>query len=766
MCTIDSGEEILLSIKAKLSFSISLIVAIILTLSISIYYFSSKAEVQANLEQQVNNIAKQISVTIEASESARQSMEETMGEKLRIAAIAAKDELDPDIGKITNEQLVELSRKLGVDGITLWQRFGDDVIALKSSEPNEINLSSKTWGYWHTAFLQLFEYQNVTIPEGQKLENYWSGAFDYSTSDPKQIRKFGNYYDGTTNYMINPFGNAQVLFGFDYSIGTNAIVNKIIADQQDILEITGFDPQFFGKSPIIKIKQGIPVYDLDLRDIPFGRYTYKDINNDSINIQHALESGKAVTAKSSVKSKRVMKTFIPVTIDKTYVICVSFDHQAILKPLNRQLLMQSLISLGLVLITMIASYFIAGFMMRGLNQILHKVNAIAEGNFGEVITIRSKDEFGLLASRVDTMGSNLYSYTTQLKDAAEELRSTKQYLESFVNHTSDAIHVADLSGNVIQVNRAFEKMYGWSELEALGQPLNNVPDEYLSAQQELVATVLRGGSVTDYETVRFTKSGGLIDLSITVSPIRDELGVIVAIASISRNITSRKQAEEMIRRSEKLSVVGQIAAGVAHEVRNPLTTLRGFVQLQKQTGSMSQEHLDIMLAELDQINMIVSEFLVFAKPQANRYQPVIVQDIIRDTMLLLDSEAKLSNVQLTLRAEADLPLVIAEANQLKQVFVNVMKNGMEAMSGGGDLTVELASHTNDRIVLRFTDQGCGIAENDLLRLGEPFFTKKANGNGLGLMVSQQIIAGHKGSIIFHSKPGKGTCVEIWLPTAN
>jgi two-component system, sporulation sensor kinase E len=363
------------------------------------------------------------------------------------------------------------------------------------------------------------------------------------------------------------------------------------------------------------------------------------------------------------------------------------------------------------------------------------------------------------------MGCNLLSYTTQLKNAAEELRSTKQYLESFVNHTSDAIHVADLSGKVIQVNRAFEKMYGWSESEALGKRLSNVPDEYLCAQQELVDTVLRGGSVTDYETVRLTKTGEFIDLSITVSPIRDELGVIVAIASISRNITSRKQAEEMIRRSEKLSVVGQIAAGVAHEVRNPLTTLRGFVQLQKQNGSVSQAHLDIMLAELDQINMIVSEFLVFAKPQASRYQPVSVQDIIRDIMLLLDSEAKLSNVQFNLHAEADLPLVIAEANQLKQVFVNVMKNGMEAMTGGGELTVELARHTNDAIVLRFTDQGGGIAQDDLPRLGEPFFTKKANGNGLGLMVSHQIIAGHKGSIIFHSELGKGTCVEIVLPTS-
>lgn len=755
--------DILLSIKAKLSLSISIIVAVILALSLSIYYFSSKAEVQSSLEQQVNNIAKQISLTITASESAKQSMEDAIGEKLRLAAIAAKAQLDPDIDNVKNEQLVELSRKIGVDHITLWKRFDNDVIALKSSDPYEINMSSKTWDYWHIAFLQLFKNHNVTIPQGQKLENYWSGPFNFSTSDPKKIRKWGDYYDGTTNYMINPYVNAQVLLDFDYSIGTNSIVNKIIANQQDILEITGFDPQFFGKRPIIKMKKGIPVFNLDVRDIPFGQYTYKDQENDSIHIQNALESGQAITAKSNIMGKQVMKTFIPITIDKTYVICISFDQQAILKPLNKQLFMQSIISLCLVLVSMLASYFIAGFMLRGLNQILSKVNAIAAGDFGQLITIRSNDELGLLASRIDTMGSNLHSYTTQLQDTAEELRSTKQYLESFVNHTSDAIHVSDLSGSVIQVNKAFEKMYGWCEEEALGKPLENVPPDYLSSHYELEATVLRGGSVTDFETVRYSKSGELIDLSLTISPIRNELEAIIAIATISRNITSRKQSEEIIRRSEKLSVVGQIAAGVAHEVRNPLTTLRGFVQLQQKTGSLSQANLEVMLGELDQINMIVSEFLVFAKPQATHYQPVNILHLVSDIMMLLDSEAKMSNVQLDLLADPMLPEVIGEANQLKQVFVNIMKNGIESMSKGGMLSIKLECCRQESIIIQFIDQGCGIKEEDLMRLGEPFFTKKASGNGLGLMVSQQIIAAHKGTIVFRSQLGEGTCVEITLP---
>ncbi|WP_054025587.1 ATP-binding protein [Bacillus sp. FJAT-28004] len=753
-----------MSIKAKLSFSISVIVAVILILSTLLYYFTTKKEAEANLEAQFTNIAKQISITVEASENARQYMENTLGDKLRIASLAAKAELDPDIKNVTNKQLVKLSAQLGVDHITLWQRFGNDVIAMRSSDPNEINLSSKTWDYWHVAFLQLFDKHEVDIVQGQKLKNFWSGPFNFSTSDPSEIRKWGSYYDGSTNYMINPYVNAQVLLDFDYTIGTDAIVNKIIADQSDILEVTGFDLEFYGKDKIIKYKQGIPVYNLDVRAIPFGDYNYQDQPNDFLNIQQVSKTGKALTVKRNINGVPVIKNFIPIKkMNKNYVFSVVFDQKAIQKPVNQLLIMQFVISLGLVFITLIASYFIAGFMLRGLNQVMRKVNAIASGDFGEVITIRSEDELGLLASRVDTMGSNLNHYTTQLKAAAEELQSTKQYLESFVNHTSDAIHVTDLEGHVIQVNIAFEKMYGWNQEEVLGIPLDNVPRDYLSSHKELEATVLRGGSVTDYETVRYTKSGNLIDLSITISPIRDELGTIIAIATISRNITSRKQTEEIIRRSEKLSVVGQIAAGVAHEVRNPLTTLRGFVQLHKQTGSLSPAHLEIMLNELDQINMIVSEFLVFAKPQATSYQPVNIIRLVGDIMMLLDSEAKMSNVQLALLAEAELPEVIGEANQLKQVFVNIMKNGIESMTGGGVLTVKVECAANDEIILQFIDQGCGIAESDLQRLGEPFFTKKTSGNGLGLMVSQQIIAAHKGTIVFHSELGSGTCVEITLP---
>ncbi|RIE03172.1 PAS domain S-box protein [Cohnella faecalis] len=710
-------------------------------------------------------IAKQIGTSLQASEKSRRFMEDTIGERLRAAAIAIQNELDPRIDQVRNEQLVLLSRKLGVDQITLWKRTADNIIPVKSSDPSEINdTGAKSWDYWYTAFTQLFELQPVTVSQGQKLTNFWAGPIQYASSNPDQINKWGYYYDGTTDYIINPYINAQTFIDFENNIGTNALVRNLLADNPDILGITGFDPEFFGMPPIIKMKKGKLVRNLDVRDIAFGEYTFRDLENDINNVRYTAKTGEMLTTTEYLNGKHVMKSFISLGAQTKFVVGVSFDLKAIEKSLNHQLFLHSTISLGLVLAAWLASYIIAGFLIRPLRQILRNVNEIAQGKFDKRMAIRSHDELGLLSSRVNTMARNLQTYTGQLKESAAELKSTKEYLESFVNQTWDAIHVTDLHGQVIQINHAFEKMYGWSAEEALNKPQQDIPDDLLREYEDIRGRVLRGESVADHETVRRKKDGQSIDVSITVSPIRNEAGEIVSIAEISRNITARKETEEVIRRSEKLSVVGQLAAGVAHEIRNPLTTLRGFVQLHQKKGSLSDIHLDVMLSELDRINFIVSEFLVLAKPQVSHFQPGYLQHILHDIIMLLDSQASLSNVRFETKFALKVPSLICDTNQLKQVFVNIMKNSIEAMPNGGTITIEL-NHIPDEqaAAIRIIDNGCGIPEDELPRLGEPFFTKKPSGNGLGLMVCQRIIANHKGHILVSSRLGKGTCVEIWLP---
>ncbi|MBB6691493.1 PAS domain S-box protein [Cohnella xylanilytica] len=716
----------------------------------------------------MNVIAKQVGATVEATQQSRRYMEESSGVMLRNAAIAAKERLSPRIDRVTNEELARLSKELGVGHITLWVRKTDgDIVAAKSSDPEELGQSSRTWDYWFTAFNQLFDDRKVTIPQGQKLDHFWSGPINFATSNPEHINKWGYYYDGTTDYIINPFIDAQQFLDYEKTAGTEAVIAKIMRDNKDVLDITGFDPRYFGKEKIIKYKKGKPVYNLDVRDVVFGSYRYSDPSDGSYILQ-AAESGETIAVQKKIGGTRVLKSFIPVSgPDLSYVIGFSFNGESLRSQVNRQLVLQVIISSTLLAAALVASYLLAGFMLRPVNRILATVNEIAVGRFGSKLEIRSKDELGLLSSRINAMGDSLQHYTSRLKESAEELRSTKQYLESFVNHTSDAIHVSDLEGRVTQVNRAFETMYGWSEEEILGKALRNVPEELEKEFGDVWDTVLAGGAVADLETVRYAKDGKPFDVSLTVSSIRDEAERIVAVATISRNITARKQTEEMLRRSEKLSVVGQLAAGVAHEIRNPLTTLRGFVQLQQQQGSIPPAYLQIMLSELDRINYIVSELLIFAKPQADRFRLAPIADIIRDIVLLLDSQARMNNVRIETRFSEELPDIRCEVNQLKQVFLNVLKNGMEAMPDGGVLFVEAYRAPRDGgVVVRVTDQGEGIPEEHLARLGEPFFSTKESGNGLGLMVSQQIISNHKGTMRFESKLGEGTTVELRLPSGS
>ncbi|XEC95230.1 ATP-binding protein [Paenibacillus tarimensis] len=757
-----------MSIKLKLSLFISLIVAVVLTLNISFYYISSRNEMLANAEQQSEVIARQIGATVEVSEQAKRHIEDSLGSMLRMAAIAAKHQLPNDIDEVSNEQLADISEQLGIDHITLWKRTQDDIVALKSSEPDEINLSAKSWDYWYTAFNQLFDRVPVTVERGQKLPDYWSGPYNYATSNPNVINKWGDYYDGTTNYMINPYVNADILLDFERLAGTDALVGKLLKDNENVLEITGFDPEFFGKEPILKLKKGKLVYNLDVRAVTFGQYDYKNEADDMKQIVAAAETDNMTTIRAEINGTRVLKSFIPMTIgsNKTYVIGITMDRAFIDQMLYRQLLLHSLISFSLIVITLFSSYFISGILMRPINHVLLKVNEIAAGNFGERITVANpKDELGHLAGSVNSMSDNLNLYMNQLKESAEELRSTKEYLESFISHTSDAIFVTDLKGNLMQANKAFEFMYGWRYAEAQGQPLPMVPETHAEEAEQHVHSIMKGETIADYETIRRTKDGRMIDVSLTISPIRDGEGSIIAIASISRNITLRKQTEEIMRRSEKLSVVGQLAAGVAHEVRNPLTTLKGFLQLHKIKGTLTDEHLDVMMNELDHINFIVSEFLVLAKPQVQSIQPINIRELINNLMILLDSQATLAGIVVDTDFVDDIPNITGDSNQLKQVFVNIMKNAMEAMPHGGTIRIRVFRNDRYQVVIQFIDQGIGMTEEELLRIGEPFYTMKETGTGLGLMVCQQIMNHHKGHIHISSRPGTGTTVEVVFPSS-
>ncbi|MFD0670569.1 PAS domain S-box protein [Cohnella sp. GCM10027633] len=231
---------------------------------------------------------------------------------------------------------------------------------------------------------------------------------------------------------------------------------------------------------------------------------------------------------------------------------------------------------------------------------------------------------------------------------------------------------------------------------------------------------------------------------------------------VIRDLTDRKRAEELVRRSEKLSVAGELAAGVAHEIRNPLTALRGFMQLLK---AKNTDYVDIMLMEIDRISYIVNEFIGMAKPQALNFISCDLTQLIESVITFMQPQALLFSVQMELAIGSDVgsTVIECEPNQIKQVYMNVLKNAIESMPRGGSVSISIMEGADGHLLTRIVDQGVGIPEERLGKIGEPFFSLKESGTGLGLMVCNKIVEAHRGKLRISSTVGVGTTIEVSLP---
>ncbi|MDR7002424.1 ATP-binding protein [Neobacillus niacini] len=218
-----------------------------------------------------------------------------------------------------------------------------------------------------------------------------------------------------------------------------------------------------------------------------------------------------------------------------------------------------------------------------------------------------------------------------------------------------------------------------------------------------------------------------------------------------------------LRQKEKLAVIGQMAAAIGHEIRNPLSSLKGFTQLQKERYPNTNDYYPIMIQEIDRINSIVNDLMYLGKPKVIEFKNSNIEEIIAYTLSITQQQAERQLVVFETLIEGPLPSIKCDAKQLKQVFINLFKNAIEAMMEGGKIKVNVKLLKGQEMYISIQDEGCGIAEEDILNLGEPFYTTKKDGTGLGLMVSNQIIKDHKGTLKIRNNQQKGTMVEVVLP---
>lgn len=350
------------------------------------------------------------------------------------------------------------------------------------------------------------------------------------------------------------------------------------------------------------------------------------------------------------------------------------------------------------------------------------------------------------------------------------LEHTKKY-QRLLKYLPEPILVHG-EGIILYANlAAFELVKATSESELIGKSIFDFlhPGDYKNVQ-ETIQQVLQTDEASEFKQRRiYCVKKELIEIETSSIRIDDSIDKPL-ILSVLRDIRERKQAEEILIRSEKLSVVGQLAAGLAHEIRNPLTSLKGFTQILK-SKSTDQEtlYLDIMQQELDRINLIVNDFMTLAKPNLNEFTNGSIIDIFQSVISILETQAIMMNV--TIKQNYfnidSVPCIYCDENQLKQVFLNIIKNAIEAMPDGGEVTITIKEESSKgksrRLHIQIKDQGIGIPQTIIERIGEPFFTTKEKGTGLGLMISQRIIEAHNGTFQIASNGKRGTTVNVHLP---
>ena len=338
---------------------------------------------------------------------------------------------------------------------------------------------------------------------------------------------------------------------------------------------------------------------------------------------------------------------------------------------------------------------------------------------------------------------------------------------ALVENAIDAVYLLELNEDrvpirFLEVNPVGCKRFGYSRDELLLMPCADVINQNSTMLLRTVQKIKEGLHSFTLQDEYVFASG--IKLQLEFSVCNFNLGEREVLLVISRDITERVQTEALLRKSEKLAVVGQLATAIAHEIRNPLTAIKGFIQLLPSTlNSENQWYVDVMSSEIEQIELITNEFMSVAKPQQVRVQSNNLCILTEQVVILLQPQATINNIQIRMECEPNIPLVSCEKNQVKQMFINILKNAIEAMPTGGDILIKIIKSDDHQVSIRFIDEGEGIPHERIPYLGEPFYSLKEQGIGLGLMVCYKIIEAHQGKIVIESEMGKGTIVDVMLP---
>lgn len=342
---------------------------------------------------------------------------------------------------------------------------------------------------------------------------------------------------------------------------------------------------------------------------------------------------------------------------------------------------------------------------------------------------------------------------------------------SIIESVDTGILSINPEGRIKSFNPAATEITGFSFQDVENRFLADIFPDFPSFQKERISYAYKSASITRFEKRFHTADGRNLILGGSISPLRDPKGVVIGEIIIFQDLTEINEMRESLEKSRRLAFIGGMAAGLAHEIRNPLASISGSVQMLKQDippTETNQKLMQIILRGKDQLESFLKDFLLMARPAPGICEEIDVGGTIRD---VIDSLRFVPDWPDPLKIDLLLPEeplgIQANKTEIRQVFWNLILNSVQAMPEGGELKVSahaIQKEGNEGVEIRIDDTGCGIENGNLQKIFEPFFTTRDVGTGLGLAVVSRILEGYQGRIEIRSEAGRGTTCSVWLPT--
>jgi two-component system sensor histidine kinase AtoS len=445
---------------------------------------------------------------------------------------------------------------------------------------------------------------------------------------------------------------------------------------------------------------------------------------------------------------------------------------------RRELLLLAAVALGA---GAAASALVARRIARPVGQLTRGVAAIARGELDHRIVPATSDELGALALAFNDMGDQLLRQRGEIEAAHAALRQRyaelsdlKSYTDHILRSLATGLVTLDLDGRVVMVNPAAEGLTGCVSAAIRGRPAQEA-FAHCPELGGLLLETLRTHVGLPPVALHLRPGAGGVTVEVSTTPLRGAEGQALGVVAVLRDLTTVRQLEEQLRRSDRLAALGTLAAGLAHEIKNPLTVVMTFSQhLARRFGDerFRQRFQSVVPRELERINGIVDGLLRLARPGRLTLAPVHLSPLVDEALELFADQMEARGVRAVREYALGLPPAPADREQLYQAMVNLITNALDAMPHGGTLTVRvaLAAEAADgrggarpRLRVEVQDTGAGIRPDETQSLFNPFFTTKPAGTGLGLAITHKIVEDHGGAISVRSAPGEGASFVILLP---